>query len=137
MEKEIKLIGENIIKEVQSIIKLNGTYKTGRLYNSFKIKTTETELGLEFSVYSTVNYGKYIDLGTYQWKNKEQQKEPVLRKYKAIDTGSKGYPFNKEGIEPIHFSNAIQNQLTKLVPILQELYTTKIASIILKDLNNI
>lgn len=130
--KDIKEIGEFILLQAQKIIKLNGAYKSGRLLNSLKIKTKETELGLEINITTNVPYAKYIDMGTYQWKNQQQVKEPVIRKYEAIPS-SNAYPFNKEGIEPIHFTDTTNFKLQELIPVIQEMYSKKVASIILQD----
>lgn len=110
--------GFEIIKEAQAILRLNGAYETGKLYKGFKIRVTQTPNGFQITITNDTPYAKYIDKGTYQWKNAAQSRNPVIRKYSAVDTGTKAYPFNRKGIEPIYFMDPIRVNLPKLTEIL-------------------
>lgn len=132
--------GYEIIKEAQEILRLNGAYKTGKLYRGFKIRVTETSNGYSLTISNDTPYAKFIDKGTYQWKNQQQQQNPVIRKYEAINTGSNGYPFNRKGIEPIYFMDPIRANLPKLIEILRsgftDYYKNKIISEFKEELRN-
>lgn len=110
--------GLEIVKEAQAILRLNGAYDTGRLYKGFKIRVSQRPEGFQISITNDTPYAKYIDKGTYQWKNQPQSREPVIRKYAAVDTGSNAYPFNRKGIEPIYFMDPLRVNLPKLTDIL-------------------
>jgi hypothetical protein len=136
MEKELfeglSAAGFAIVKEAQEIIRLNGAYKTGRLYKGFKIRVRQTPNGYQITISNDTPYAKYIDKGTYEWKNQEQSKNPVTRKYDAVNTGTNAYPFNRKGIEPIYFMDPVTVNIPKLTEILgtdlTEYYKTKIIS---------
>jgi len=129
MEKQLydslSQAGFEIIKQAQDIIRLNGAYKSGRLLNSFDIRVSETPSGFSIAIKNSAPYAEYINRGTYQWKNRDQQASPVIRKYAAIPpTGYPkvlgGYPFNRKGIEPIYFMEPVRFNLPRLTDIIRD-----------------
>ena len=129
-------IGNLIIKQAQGIIKLNGAYKSGKLFSSFKLKITQTDLVTTISITNQVGYASYINTGTYQWKNQKQQKNPVMRKYKSVNVKGRSYPFNKKGIEPIYFMQPILTSLPKLNQIIGSTFSKKYEAQMLKVLKD-
>ena len=116
--------GFELIKQAQSIIKLNGAYKSGKLLNSFDIRVSETPSGFSIAIKNSAPYAEYINSGTYQWKRGQQQQSPVIRKYASIPPQNYpdvmgAYPFNKKGIEPIYFMNPINLNLPRLTEIIK------------------
>ena len=133
IDKDIRNIGQILIKQAQDILKLNGAFKTGKLLNSFKITVTDSPMITKIQISNNTPYAIFIDKGTLAWKNGKQQKEPVTRKYEAVPGGS-GYPFNKKGIEPIYFMDSIERTLPKLEAIIGTIYTQKTQTQLLADI---
>jgi hypothetical protein len=133
LEKEFNDVAHLLIEQCQEIIRLNGAYKSGKLLNSFKSKMIEGKDGIHITITNTAPYAKFIDQGTFQWKGLEPSKSPVIRKYEAVDTGSKAYPFNKKGIEPINFMEPIITNMPKIVDIIGNVFTKRLQKELLID----
>jgi hypothetical protein len=133
MTPDLDIVVETLIEEAQAILRLNGAYKTGRLFNSFRAQTVVDAEGASISITNTAPYAKYIDKGTYAWKNRAQERNPVIRKYDAIPGRSRAYPFNHKGIEPIYFMEAINSRLPQLNDILASIYVNYYQMEILRE----
>lgn len=131
--KDLDKIGKEIVDKAQDILKLNGAYKTGKLFKSFKIKVKQETNGIRIEVENDTKYAQYINYGTYQWKG-DKNEEVVKRKYDSIPN-STSYPFNKKGIEPILFLDPLTQDINKLVTDLGIIFTKDLAEKIVEDFN--
>jgi hypothetical protein len=129
--KKIKDLGHLLIEEAQEILRFNGAYRSGRLYDNFKLSVSETPEGIVISITNDTAYAGFIDKGTHQWKDSKQQQNPVIRKYSAIPSGA--YPFNKKGIEPINFMDPLNERLIKLNGEMTGIFSKKIAEDIVSE----
>lgn len=130
-DKDIRDVGYLVIEQAQEILRLNGAYRSGKLYDSFEMKVIETEDGVQIQITNTAPYAGFINNGTYQWRGTTQQQSPVIRKYSSLPplgypNALGGYPFNRKGIEPINFIDPIKENLDELNPALVGAFTKKI-----------
>ncbi len=137
---ELDEIANEMISQAQAILRLNGAYRTGKLFNSFRSQMIIGPNGIEISITNTAPYAKYINAGTYERRGTEPTRQPVIRKYASVSTKPQGYPlvrggypWDRKGIEPIEFMNPINFNLRRLNEVLSDVFVRGFEQQILRD----
>lgn len=137
---ELDNIANEMIRQAQGILRLNGAYRSGRLFRSFKSQMIVGPNGITISITNTAPYAKFINAGTYERRGTEPTRQPVIRKYASVATKPQGYPlqrggypWDRKGIEPIDFMNPINFNLRKLNEIMSDVFVKGFEQQILRD----
>ena len=64
VEKTLAQLGEQIVKEMKALIKLNGSFASGELYNSVKSKAFLDQNNVYHLEVDYIYYGLFVDKGT-------------------------------------------------------------------------
>lgn len=64
IEKTLAQLGEQIVKEMKALIKLNGSFASGELYNSVKSKAFKDQKEVYHLEVDYIYYGLFVDKGT-------------------------------------------------------------------------
>lgn len=64
VEKTLAQLGEQIVKEMKALIKLNGSFASGGLYNSVKSRAFKDQKDVYHLEVDYIYYGLFVDKGT-------------------------------------------------------------------------
>jgi hypothetical protein len=64
IEKTLEQLGTQIVKEMKALIKLNGSFASGELYNSVKSKAFKDRNDVYHLEVDYIYYGLFVDKGT-------------------------------------------------------------------------
>lgn len=125
IEETLSELGTIFVKEMKSLIKLNGKFATGELYNSVKSKVFKDQKEVYHLEIDYIYYGLFIDQG-----RRPGMKQPPLKDILAW-CRLKGLPddaafpiarkIGQKGFKGIHFTKPFENDMVVIKRIVNEM----------------
>lgn len=129
-------LGDDIVKQMKSIIKLNGKIATGRLYNTIKAETLKQNDKYTI-VISYPFYGKEVDEGRPRGKQPPMNDIIAWTKLEGIPE-SAAFPIAKKigdkGYKGINFTKPFYDDIKVIKEILTDGYSSYVVKVLTKDL---
>jgi hypothetical protein len=132
----LESLGDDIVKDMRNIIKINGAIATGRLYDKLKVEAINQNEKYSL-VISYPFYGKFIDEGRKRGKMPPVDDIRAWTRLKGIPE-SAAFPIAKKigekGFKGINFTKPFYDDIKVIKEILTDGYSSYVVKVLTKDL---
>lgn len=132
----LQSLGDDIVKDMRNIIKINGSIATGRLYDKLKVEAIKQNEKYSLII-SYPFYGKFIDEGRAPGRMPPVDDIRAWTRLKGIPE-SAAFPIAKKigekGYKGINFTKPFYDDMKVIKEILTDGYSSYVVKVLTKDL---